>query len=320
MASVVPYMDASRPATADPRRLLQALQDFSCTNMFASPALIDKLGRYCTDAKMTLPTLRRAISAGAPASLRAIERFSRLLDGDAELFTPYGATEALPVASIGHRELLGETRALSERGAGICVGHRCEEIDVAIIPISDEPIASWSETCRLSSGKIGEIVVSGPIVTERYYGRTEATALAKIVDPQTGRIWHRMGDIGLRDEQGRLWMCGRKSHRVEASNRTLHSVACERVFDSHPQVRRTALVGVTRKGKTVPVLCVELEAGVGRKERASITRALAKRAAGCEVTRPIRTFLYHSGFPVDVRHNAKIGREKLAIWAQGKLS
>jgi acyl-coenzyme A synthetase/AMP-(fatty) acid ligase len=128
-----------------------------------------------------------------------------------------------------------------------------------------------------------------------------------------------MGDVGYVDEQGRLWLCGRKDHRVQLEGETLYSLQCEGVFTAHPDVYRTALVGVQRGGRTLPVLCVELLKD-HPVDRAKTEAELRATAAGNELTRSIDTFLFHSDFPVDVRHNVKIFREKLAVWATSQLS
>ncbi len=318
MASVVPDMDASRPARADPQRLFEAFRDYACTNLFASPALIDKLGRYCVDQGLVLTSLRRAISAGAPASNPALERFQRCLPDGIEVLTSYGATESLPVALLGSTEILRETRQLTDQGAGVCVGRPAPGIEVRILPIHDEPIESWSEDLPLTQGEIGEMVVRGAVVTPSYYGRPQATKLAKI-PTEDGNVWHRMGDVGYFDGQGRLWMCGRKSHRVETEKGTMYTIPCEAVFNTHPAVRRSALVGVTRGSGTMPVLCIEREREA-KIDTEGLTNELLEIARTHEHTRAIDTVLYHPSFPVDVRHNAKIFREKLAVWASKKLA
>ncbi|NVB40743.1 AMP-binding protein [Pseudenhygromyxa sp. WMMC2535] len=313
MAAIVPVMDASRPAQADPRNLLQALSDYECTNMFASPALIDKLGRHCEAHEIALPSLRRAISAGAPASIPSLARFAPWLTEGAQVFTPYGATESLPVAVIGSDMILAETRHDTEAGRGVCVGEPVPGMEVAIIPITDEAIASWSEVQPLpaGTGEIGEIVVAGPVVTPAYYAREASTALAKI--PDGDRIRHRMGDVGYIDARGRLWMCGRKAHRVETADGPLFTVPCEAVFNALDEVRRAALVPLGPPGQAVPVICVELMPGA---EWAAVEPKLRAAAAAHELTRSIERFMHHRGsFPVDVRHNSKIFREKLAVWA-----
>ena len=247
-----------------------------------------------------------------------IERMTQMLGPDAEVFTPYGATECLPVTSIGSREILGQTRFKTDTGAGVCVGRPVPEVEVAIIPISDESIPNWDDSLRLPPNEIGEITVTGPFVTRAYHARPEATRLAKIID-KSGTVWHRMGDVGYLDDQGRLWFCGRKSHRVTTATGTLYTIPVEAVFNTHPAVYRTALVGVGPAGKQAPILCVELEPAAPGADRDQLTRELLEIGAKHENTRGIRTILYHPAFPVDVRHNAKIFREKLALWATKRV-
>jgi acyl-CoA synthetase (AMP-forming)/AMP-acid ligase II/pimeloyl-ACP methyl ester carboxylesterase len=320
--AVIPDMDATRPGNADPRKLVTAIFEQQCTNMFASPALIEKIGRYCHQHRITLPTLRCVFSAGAPARLDSLERFVKALGPGVEVITPYGATEALPVSVIGSTELLTETREPSRNGAGVCVGRPIEGVDVAVIGISEEPIAQWSETLRLPPGQIGEITAKGPVVTTAYHKRQQQNRLAKIKDADGGGIWHRMGDVGYFDDQGRLWMCGRKGHRVETKDEILYSLPCEAIFNNYTDVFRSALVGVNINGNMEPVIIIELKPEHPYKgaHLKSLTAALLKMAARHDHTRSIRTILYHPGFPMDVRHNAKIVREKLAQWAQKELT
>ena len=319
MTAIIPDMDATRPALADPRKLIEAIQDFGVTNMFGSPALIDRFGRYGVKHGVRLESLRRAISAGAPVASIVLERFTSMLGGGAEVYTPYGATEALPVCSIGSRELLADTRSTTARGGGVCVGRPVPGMDVRIIRISDEPIPEWDPSLVLPDGEIGEIVARGPVVTGEYFGRPESNALAKIRDTVAGDILHRMGDLGYRDANGRLWFCGRKSHRIPSGDETLFTVPCEAVFNTHPHVFRSALVDVGKNGAAEPVLCVELERDA-RVDRNRLRDELLSRAQEYEHTRSIRRILFHPSFPVDIRHNAKIFREKLAVWATGRTS
>jgi len=318
MTAVIPQMDFTRPGRVEPERILGPAASYAATTMFGSPALLNRVGRCSAPQGAKLSSLKRVISAGAPVSAEVLERFSALLPQDAEIFTPYGATEALPVSSIGSREILAETGHLTGEGRGVCVGRPVPSIDLAIIPISDEPIADWCEDLALPPWEVGEIVVSGPQVTASYFNRPEATRLAKIADPEGG-VWHRMGDVGYRDNTGRIWFCGRKSHRVVSPAETLFTIPVEGVFNVHPLVFRTALVGVGKKGSQRPVLCVELEKGTKKSEQALVRRDLLERAALYPHTKGIRDILFHPAFPVDIRHNAKIFREKLAIWAAGKI-
>lgn len=326
MTAVVPEMDASRPASADPANIVSAIEKFGITNMFGSPALINRVGRYGEAHKIRLTTLRRAISAGAPMPAKVLARFAAMLPQGAQVFTPYGATECLPVASIGSEEILAETRQRTDAGAGVCIGRPLPGVEVRVIRISDDPIDVWSDELELPAGDIGEIAVRAQHASRSYFNLPQATALAKIPHPAAGGFYHRMGDVGYFDASGRLWFCGRKAHRVEtpankgAPAQTRFSIPCEGVFNVHPKVYRTALVGVERDGIKEPVLCVELEAGARGDPPEAIRDELRRLGAAHAHTRDIATFLFHHAFPVDVRHNAKIFREKLALWAARKLA
>ena len=318
MTTVVPDMDPTRPARVDPRKIIEPIQEYGVTIMFGSPALLDTVGRWGAENGVKLESVRCVISAGAPVPPRVIERFQSLLRDDAAIHTPYGATESLPVATTSSHEILSETRHATDKGGGTCVGRPVSSIEAAVIAIDDAPIESWDESLKIAAGEIGEIVVKGPQVTREYFNAAGHTALAKINDGEG--IRHRMGDLGYFDDQGRLWFCGRKSQRVRSADGTLFTVPCESVFNTHPEVFRTALVGVGEAGSELPVLCVELEKGVGRAEHDRIRTELLELGSGFEHTKGIRTVLFHPGFPVDIRHNAKIGRGQLASWATPKVA
>ncbi len=309
MTTILPQMDFTRPAEVNPLELSELSGQFAVTNVFGSPALLATVSRDAQRTGARWPTVRRVISAGAPASVATLERMRLLLADGAQVFTPYGATECMPVSNIGSREVLEDTRQLTERGAGVCVGHVVAPNDVRIIAVTDAPLADWRGATELPPGEIGEICVLGPTATLGYFNRPQADALAKIRAGE--RLWHRMGDTGYVDTQGRLWYCGRKSHRVQMADRVLHTAPVEEVLNTHPAVRRTALVPVRVAGEVQPLVCVEREPGQAMPQ-AQLFAELQRMAQPFKITR----FLVHPAFPVDIRHNAKIGRETLAAWAQ----
>jgi acyl-CoA synthetase (AMP-forming)/AMP-acid ligase II len=319
MMAVVPDMDPTRPAAVDPAKIFEAIEDFGVTNLFGSPALLRRLVQGAETTHTRLPTLRRVISAGAPVSAALLERLARLLDPPAQIHTAYGATESLPVASIGSNEILGDTRHATDRGMGVCVGQPVAGMDAKIIAIRDDPIPTWSDDLVVPAGEIGEIVVAGPVVTREYFNRPGASALAKITDAARGTFYHRMGDLGYRDHQGRIWFCGRKSQRVILPDLTLFTIPCEAIFNTHPDVARTALVGVSRGGEVIPVICVEPVRPLSRSEENRLKQDLLERGATFPHTARIEKVLFHPSFPVDIRHNAKIFREELAVWAARRL-
>jgi acyl-CoA synthetase (AMP-forming)/AMP-acid ligase II len=318
MTAVIPAMDASRPGRADPSQLLHAIAANRCTQMFASPALLRRIVDHGPAGREALGTLRRIVTAGAPVSPRLLDALHELLPPACDVHTPYGATEALPICDIESREILGETRRQTAAGAGTCVGRPLDGVEVRVIEIDDRPIGDWREARELPPGQIGEIVVRGAAVTRKYVADPQTTAAAKLNDDR-GDVWHRMGDVGWMDDRGRLWYCGRKSQRVTTASGALFTECVEGVFNAHPAGLRTALVGVGRPANATPVLCVELRRGCGRQDRDRVHRELLEIGGKCAITRGIRTILFHSAFPVDPRHNAKIVRERLARWAAGRV-
>ncbi len=312
--SIIPDMDPTRPAKADPRKLHAAIARFGVDQLFGSPALM----RVLTDHGQPLPGLKTVMSAGAPVPADVVATLLQLLPADAKFWTPYGATECLPVAIIEGRELL-TLRTRTEQGAGTCVGRPVPPNEVRLIRVDDAAIDTWSDDLIVKGGLVGEITVAGPTATDTYFNRDAATRIAKIRETRADgstRIVHRMGDLGYFDGEGRLWFCGRKTQRVVTADTTLCTEQIEPVFNIHRDLRRTALVGLGSFGAQRAVLCVELRAGVAPSEWPRIEEELRHLGEGFVHTAKVETFLhYPKAFPVDIRHNAKIGREKLAAWA-----
>lgn len=319
VTAVIPDMDPSRPAQVDPLKIIEAADDWKATQAFGSPAIWDRVSRYCESHGTRLPTIRRVLSAGAPIPADVLRRTRACIHPQGEVHTPYGATESLPVASNSAGEVLGETAALTRSGDGVCVGRRFRDIRWKVIRIVDGPIRSIDDVEELSTGEIGELIVSGPQVTRAYVTRVQWNALSKIADGKN--VWHRIGDSGYLDEQDRFWFCGRVAHRVLTANGPLYPVRCEAIFNTHPAIRRSALVGVGPKQHQRPVIVLEPHRGQmpkGAKQREALLREIRELGASNPLTAGITTFLLHPSFPVDIRHNAKIFREKLARWAEKK--
>jgi acyl-CoA synthetase (AMP-forming)/AMP-acid ligase II len=319
MTSIIPDMNFTRPGSASPLKLISAIKKYKATTMFGSPALINRTGQWGVKNNIKLPTLKRVLSAGAPVSPQVLEIFTNILMDGVEIFTPYGATECLPVSSIGSIEILTEIRSETEAGKGICVGKPIKGLLVSIFPITNEAIPNWDTTQVLGDYRPGEIVVHGPQVTSRYYNRSDETKQSKIYS-KNGDIYHRMGDTGYFDDSGRLWFCGRKVHCIVYKKENYFSICCEGVFNVHEKISRTALVGLKRNGQTVPALCVEMEDEFYGDNKKQIKSELLELGRRYEHTRVIEDFFFHPSFPVDIRHNAKIDRVKLGIWANEKIS
>ncbi len=321
VATYFPEMDFSRPATANPANIIEPINDLRATQAFASPSVWNRVGRHCEQRQLQLPTLRRVLAAGAPVPVDVLSRMKACMSEAGEMHTPYGATEALPVASISASEVLAETAGQTRQGAGVCVGRRFPGIEWKVIRVCDGPIADIAAVEELPPGEIGELIVRGPVVTREYIARPQANALGKIADGDS--VWHRMGDVGYLDAQQRFWFCGRMAHRVLTPQGPLFTVPCEAIFNNLAQVFRSALVGVGPAGQQRPAMILEPFAEHWPRtavQREAIMASARAAGQGNQLTAGIDQFLLHKSFPVDIRHNAKIFREKLAVWATKQLA
>ncbi|EKK02447.1 peptide synthase [Rhodopirellula baltica SH28] len=328
VTTVIPDMDPTRPADVDPQKLIQAARQWEVDQAFGSPALWKTVTRWCEANAVgrPFPTLKRVLSAGAPVPAATLQSLRRFVHEEAKIETPYGATEALPIASIESRAVNSETGPAASKGKGVCVGSRFDGVQWKVIEINDGPIASIDQTKELPRGKIGELIVSGPMVTRRYVTRADQNALHKVHDESgenAEQFWHRMGDVGYLDDQDRFWFCGRKAHRVVSSKRTFFTIPCESVFNVDEHVEKCALVGVGKPGEQTPMLVVQpidLTIGSDATRAKELEARLRDRAARNPLTQRIDRFVIRDQpLPVDIRHNSKIFREKLAAELNGDI-
>jgi acyl-CoA synthetase (AMP-forming)/AMP-acid ligase II len=312
MTTIVPEIDPRRPADLNPAHLVQAIRQENVTNSFGSPTLWQKIGAHCVAENITLPTIRRILCAGAPvpASLWSTSR-SFLPNG--QLHSPYGATESLPLSSISSAEVyhLSDDKRHSRPGA--CVGRPVAEITIKIIAPTDTPLPDLTSARELPPGEMGEIIATGPVVTKSYDALPEPTALAKISSP--AGIYHRLGDCGYLDVDGRLWFCGRKIERVTTAQGLLYTEPCEQIFRAHPRAARCALIGLGHAPDQLPAIVVETSV-LDSTEAHALALELRELALTSPYTAAIKRFFFHPKFPVDVRHNAKIHRLTLTSWAR----
>ncbi len=320
--TILPDMNPIRPADVDPIRLLDAIDQWQINQSFGSPALWTKVGGYCQSTGRTVRSLRCVLSAGAPVPPRILTQMRAAMHPDGNMFTPYGATEALPIASIESRTILNETANATRGGAGTCVGNRFSGIQWQVIRINDKPIASMDEANPVSQGEIGELVVCGPVISREYVTRTDQNAIHKVRDGE--KIWHRMGDVGYLDEQDRFWFCGRKSHRVITDSEVLFTETIEAISNTHTAVYRSALVGTGSPGQQKPMVILEPWRNGAKSPMlsdadltAQVLESLHANPKGKSIARVV---VYPGKLPTDIRHNSKIFREQLTAWANKKYS
>ncbi len=316
MTSCIPDMDPSKPGQCDPKKLYQNIMDQKPTFVAGSPAIWERVADYCIQKNLTLPSIKFLVMFGAPVSVLIHKKFKALLP-NGTTYTPYGATEALPVTNISGDFILKNTATLSENGKGTCIGKVVPGSTVNIIQITDAVIPTMSEAQVLGENSIGEIIVKGPTVTKEYLNLPDKTAEAKIYEGS--EIWHRMGDMGFIDSEGLLWFLGRKTHRIETKEGLVTPIPCEAIFNRHPSVKRSALVGLGVKGKQTPAIVIERKDGqfLSGKERSIFEAELFSIAKKFPHTAGIQKIFLSKHFPVDVRHNIKIDRLKLKEEIEG---
>ncbi|MEV1004532.1 fatty acid CoA ligase family protein [Nonomuraea sp. NPDC050202] len=312
-AAVIPRLDLRHPERTDPAAMARSIAAHGVRGLFAAPALLDRLARYCLRRGQVLDSVEIVLTAGAPLPFAVLRRAQRCLPAHADVRSVYGATECLLVSMADAAELAATAEATA-RGAGTCLGGVLPGNRVRVIRITDEAIPRWSDDLLAPPGTVGEITVAGPAVGDPYLARPYESALARIDDH--GEPVHRMGDLGRQDEQGRLWFAGRKSERVRTADGELYTDQVEPIVNAVPGVRRSALVGVGAPGGQRPVLCVECEPGTSRRERREVVERVRAHAGALGDVAPV---LLHPGFPMDVRHASKIRRPLLARWAARKL-
>jgi acyl-CoA synthetase (AMP-forming)/AMP-acid ligase II/pimeloyl-ACP methyl ester carboxylesterase len=320
VTSVFPPLDPAQPLKVDAGKVVSVIKDLEIDYSFGSPTLWNKIGEYCVRTKNELPSLKKVFMAGAPVPQEVISRV-RSIAPHGEVFTPYGATEALPVTYISGSDVLG-TEPLPACGGevGTLVGKSVAGVEVKIVRRAETMHGMDVENGELPPFEIGEVLVRGENVSPEYLFGQDATKKAKV--ETDGGFWHRMGDMGYLDAEGRLYFCGRKAHLVEVGERVYFSVPTERIFNQHPKVRRSALIRLA--GKTLRAAIVIEPYPKHWPESAEAKREFAmelrRLGSGNAVTEKITEIFFHPSFPVDARHNAKIFRDELASWAQIEAS
>jgi acyl-coenzyme A synthetase/AMP-(fatty) acid ligase/pimeloyl-ACP methyl ester carboxylesterase len=307
IAAAVPRMDVTRPGSLTAAALADAAASIGATLVFASPAALRNVvataGQLAADHYSALARIRLVLSAGAPVGIPLLRRVQELLP-TAQLHTPYGMTEVLPVTDIDLPEL---ERAGS--GNGVCVGRPLPGVRLGMSRLDG---LGRADGPPLNSIEVtGEICVSAAHVKDRY-DRLWATEHASSRDAG----WHRTGDVGHLDAAGRLWVEGRLAHVISTADGPLTPVGTEQRIEAHTPVTAAALVGVGPRGTQQPVAVVVPQArrrrGLADDELARAVRAAADVRLAAILTVP--------SLPVDIRHAAKIDRSRLARWAERVLS
>ncbi|HMP27563.1 MAG TPA: fatty acid CoA ligase family protein [Oligoflexia bacterium] len=320
VTSVFPSINPSKPIDLDPTALVKVIESSGITSSFGSPTLWNKIAEYCVRVGVSLNGIKRIFMAGVAVDENILRRVATIAP-NADIFTPYGATEVLPLTNPSFEELkksYANLRSAKSGEKGVPVGKPLPGISTRVIKYSNQPIEKLEEGLMREPYEIGEIIVKGDNVSSEYLDNTDANHRLKIRE-QDG-FWHRIGDVGYLNESGEIFFCGRKNDIVSIEGKDLFSVPIESIFNKHPIVRRSALIPLHSKNSAAIV--IEPFPGhmpTTTQESENLKKSLLEYAANDPISAPIKEIFFHPNFPVDGRHNAKIFRNKLALWAENQL-
>lgn len=301
VTTVIPPVDLRRVADANGARVLRDVRDFSVTTIAASPPLLDRVAEQLARTREKPPALRRVVTGGAPVSDEQLRRWRAALP-DAEIVVAYGSSEAEPVASMTAEE------RFAAAGKGFCVGKPIHAVRARVVVIRRGPLERLEEVRR---GEIGELLVAGPHVCREYIGDPAAFAENKFRDVD-GTVWHRMGDTGWFDEQGRFRVSGRVHSTIRRAGVDYHAQLVEQEIGAIAASRawRVAALAVPHRGSDR--LAVVLDAAPQDQETLA-----AEIRQGTDL--PLDHIIFEH-IPVDPRHNSKVDYSRLRRIVMGKIA
>jgi acyl-CoA synthetase (AMP-forming)/AMP-acid ligase II len=295
VTSLVPDADLRSPGAIVPAPVVAQVQRHAAVSSTASPAFFECLARHCVQRGLILPSFRKLFSGGAPVFPQLLDQVQAMAP-NANVVAVYGSTEAEPIAHVARREIQPEDLRAMLAGRGLLAGRPVQTIRLRILrdqwgrPVVPGTATEFDAACLLA-GQPGEIVVSGEHVLPGYlHGQGDEETKFRI----DGVVWHRTGDAGYVDPQGRVWLLGRCAARIQDEHGDLYPFAAETAVYQEPRIRRAAMVG--RAGRRV--LAVEFYDGRDKPALEQLRQLLAWTHLD-EVRVCAR-------IPVDKRHNAKI--------------
>jgi acyl-coenzyme A synthetase/AMP-(fatty) acid ligase len=307
--SVVPDMKVTSPGSLSATALADAAASIDATLVFASPAALSNIAatadELSSDQRAVLERARLLLSAGAPVPVETLRAAADLLP-NAQAHTPYGMTEVMPVADISLAEI--DTVGAGE---GVCVGFPVDGVDVAISAIDDEGRSTGSLTS--DSGVLGEVCIRAGHMRDGY---DKLWVTEREVSQPAG--WHRSGDVGRFDDEGRLWIEGRIGHVVTTADGPVTPVGIEQAVSVLDEVDLAAVVGVGPIGTQQVVVVLNLADGGRRPDLAD--EELADRVRKIADPVDVAAVLVAPSLPVDKRHNSKIDRARISAWAEKVLA
>jgi acyl-coenzyme A synthetase/AMP-(fatty) acid ligase len=307
--SAVPDMSVTSPGSLTAEALADAAEAIDATLIFASPAALRNVAATASElTSVQTAALERArllLSAGAPVPVEVLRSAAALMP-NSEAHTPYGMTEVMPVADISLAEI-----DASGAGVGVCVGFPVEGVDVTISPMNDEGQATGSLTSE--SGIVGEVCIRAPHMRDGY----DKLWLTQSAASQPAG-WHRSGDVGRFDSDGRLWIEGRIVHVITTDAGPVTPIGLEHAIAALDDVELAAVVGVGPVGTQQVIVVLSCVSGNRRPGLAD--EGLSDRVREVAGAIDIAAVFVVPSLPVDRRHNSKIDRTRIAVWAENVLA
>ena len=307
--SVVPHMDVTSPGTLTARCLAAAVGAIDATLVFGSPAALRNVAATASDLsdndRENLARVRLLLSAGAPVPSDVLHAAVEVMP-NAGAHTPYGMTEVLPVADIS----LAQIDEVGD-GPGVCVGYPVDRVDVVLDPLDDRGVPTGAMTN--DPEVLGEVCIRASHMRDGYDNLWFTEHVAS-----QPRGWHRSGDVGHFDAEGRLWIEGRIVHVVSTMYGPVTPIGHEHAINRLQGVGQSAIVGVGPHGTQQIVVVVVPDPAVRRSALAS--EHLTDRVRSCVGDIDVAAALVVRSLPVDKRHNSKIDRTRIAAWAERALA
>ena len=317
VTSVFAPINPAKPLDLDPQKIVQIINDLGINYSFGSPTLWKKIGEYCFRSKKPIVSLSKIFMAGAAVPKETIELLNYVLP-NGKCYTPYGATECLPVTLISGDDILNTILEPAITGEqGTLVGKAISNVELRVVKKIDGEVLSLDNIQELAPYEIGEVIVKGKNISREYWNNPEANQKSKISDQND--FWHCIGDMGYLDNNKNLYFCGRKVDVVEYKDRVFHSVPVETIFNKLEKVSRSALVRLASGEPAIIIEPLPQFFPQTSKNKQEFVHELKKLALNFKITNGITKFFFNQKFPVDGRHNAKIFRGELGTWASKEV-
>ena len=305
-STVILDIDFSRLLKNPVKKIINLINERNISLSFGSPTIWNKITDYCITNNKKISSIQTIIMAGCAVQNKLLKKIydNQLIKKSGKIFITYGATESLPVTSIEGREALKYTEKKTTQGYGTCIGKIFNSInDIAITKYEQIENHNFNKKELLPINEIGEIIISGPIVSPQYY---KLDKKGKIYQDDE-KFWHYIGDMVYLDKNQYYWICGRKEDVFFYKQQAYYSVLIENIFNAHLKVFRAALIQINEK----PIVIIELNNKNDYQNWAQIKQQLFTMAKSYSISENITDFYFYKKFPVDIRHNAKIKRDIL---------